>query len=439
MAPKKSVKKKAAAAADRDEPKPQGSGADWELPDPGGDRNRAEIRELELRLQRYQHKCDELEAKQRSFSSQFSSLEKEKSDIVLYLKRLLAQKEDAVTELSEQLQGLQQAKESERESFELQLSQLRREFQEHKDQLISENMVLAGKLAAVEEFRLQKEELMENMKALEEQLEKQKKAYETVIYDLEKKAVLDNNRLKKELQQHVAAVAAELQRVSERNMPETTARAIRENVSVTAQLRKISDHSKQLLEENQSLKERERQLRRELEVLEPLLKEVTRKSLSNQKVIHQLTERCRQQQVELEEYERSHQQHLQLQKDHAVLHQELVSIRQELSVVCEESGQNCVKADQLRKELEEEQTLRAQMKKGLQEAAAALKQAQQDSVIDTDSVVPAPVPHGRMTQRLIALLDRLNVLGNKPAQEEMQKSKIQSTRTRPQEAERGSS
>lgn len=52
----------------------------------------------------------------------------------------------------------------------------------------------AGKLAALEEFRVQKEELMAHLEGLEEQLGKQRQEHHTVIYSLERKAVLDNDR-----------------------------------------------------------------------------------------------------------------------------------------------------------------------------------------------------------------------------------------------------
>lgn len=86
------------------------------------------------------------------------------------------------------------------------------------------------------------------------------------------------------MQQHVSAVAAEFRRVSDRKMPETTMRAIHENVAVTAQLKQLSDKSKVLLEENQALRQREKTLKQEVKVLEPLLDEMTRKSLTNEKV-----------------------------------------------------------------------------------------------------------------------------------------------------------
>lgn len=86
------------------------------------------------------------------------------------------------------------------------------------------------------------------------------------------------------MQQHVAVVAAEFRKVSNKMMPETTKRAIHENMLVTTQLRQISERTKELMEENDALNTREKQLKREMETMEPLLNEMTRKNLANQKV-----------------------------------------------------------------------------------------------------------------------------------------------------------
>lgn len=47
-----------------------------------------------------------------------------------------------------------QEKDEEKDSYEKQLSTLKNEFQEMKDQYTSENMILGGKLASLEEFRV---------------------------------------------------------------------------------------------------------------------------------------------------------------------------------------------------------------------------------------------------------------------------------------------
>ncbi|XP_036401231.1 cilia- and flagella-associated protein 157 [Megalops cyprinoides] len=368
-----------------------------------------------LVLFRYQKKCDELVVQQRDFSFKYSSLEKEKKDIVHFLKRSLTQKEDELSDLSEHLLVLKQAKEAEKESLEKQVAQLRHEFQEQKDQLTSENMVLAGKLAALEEFRVQKEEFMSRFTTLEEQLEEQKQKHQIVIYNLERKAVLDNNRLKKEMQQHVAAVTAELRLVSDRKMPETTIRAIHENASVTSQLRRLADKSDKLLEENQVLRQRKKQLKWEGEVLKPVLKETNSRSLSIQKVVHQLMVKYKQQCVELEENEKRLAQHAQLQRQHSALQQDFSSLRQELESVKGELEKNSTQVERLRQELMKEQSIRRQLETVLQEAAMALKQALKEVPNEEDSEVMMLARRNQMLQKLFVVLDSAALLGKGPA------------------------
>ncbi|KAL2079640.1 hypothetical protein ACEWY4_025384 [Coilia grayii] len=376
---------------------------------------RAQIRDLEERLEKYQHKCDELEIHERDFSSKFSHAEKEKRDIVLYLKRAVAQKEDELSDLSERLISLNQSKEAEKETFELQLSQLRQEFQEVKDKLSSENIALAGKLASLEEFRAQKEDLMAQLDSLKEQLEIQKQEHQAIIYNLERKAVLENDRLlKREMQQHVSAVAAEYRRVSDRKMPETTMRAIHENVSVTAQLKQLSDKSKDLLDENEILRQKEKTLKQEVNVLEPLLEEMTRKSLANEKVVHQLKDKCKQMSAKLMAADSNHQAYQQLQDDHSTLQTEMDLLREKLIIHEEECVKHQAEATSLTEELERERTVKEQLQTILQEAATALTDILKDVPQEEDSEMKALARRSQMLKKLLAVLDNAAVVGKGP-------------------------
>ncbi|KAB5528497.1 hypothetical protein PHYPO_G00140850 [Pangasianodon hypophthalmus] len=376
---------------------------------------RAQIRDLEERLEKYQHKCDELEVRQKDFSTSYNNIVREKKDIVLYLKRTLSQKEDELTDILEKLQELQAAKDAEKESFDRQLSVLRNEFQETKDKLASENMVLAGKLASLEDFQMQKDEIMGQMESLKEQLEKQKQEHQSVIYNLEKKAVLDNYRLKKEMQQHVAAVAAEFHKVSDKKMPETTKRAIYENMLVMNQLRQISDRSKELMAENDALNAREKQLKIEMEIMEPLLDEMTRKSLANQKVVQQLTEKCKQMHAELEDYSRHKQEHQKLVNNHSTLQKEHDALRQEHESAVEDLNQTQAEAARLKTELQEERTQRGRVETVLQEAAMALKEILREVPNEEDSEVQTLDQRNQMMQKLLAVLDSAAAISKGPA------------------------
>lgn len=153
-----------------------------------------QIRDLEARLVRYQKKCDQLELKNKEFEDNFEQHSTDKKEIVSFLKKQLEQRADEIADLQERLIGLQQAKDTEKDHYEVQLATLRTEMQEIKDQLTSENMVLGGKLASLEEFRVQKEELLAKFAKLEDQLVEQEQAHKEQIYNLEKKAVVDKDR-----------------------------------------------------------------------------------------------------------------------------------------------------------------------------------------------------------------------------------------------------
>lgn len=82
----------------------------------------------------------------------------------------------------------------------------------------------------------------------------------------------------------VNAVAAEFRKVSNSQMAETTKRTIRENVTISLQLTKMTEQSLQLIQDNDKLKEANAEAMKQLELLEQNEKAMAKNSLSNQKV-----------------------------------------------------------------------------------------------------------------------------------------------------------
>lgn len=68
-------------------------------------------------------------------------------------------------------------------------------------------------------------------------------------------------------------------------MAETTKRTIRENVSITAQLAKMSDKTIELIQENDDLREKERTNKQQIDILETNEKELSKKNSNNSKVM----------------------------------------------------------------------------------------------------------------------------------------------------------
>ena len=79
-------------------------------------------------------------------------------------------------------------------------------------------------------------------------------------------------------------VAAEFRKVSNKQMAETTKRTIRENVSINAQLAKMSDKTMELIQENDELRTKEKKMKLQIDMLEHNEKELAKKNSSNQKV-----------------------------------------------------------------------------------------------------------------------------------------------------------
>ena len=92
-------------------------------------------------------------------------------------------------------------------------------------------------------------------------------------------------RLKKEMVLRLNQVAAEFRKVSNKQMAETTKRTIRENVSINAQLAKMSDKTMELIQENDELKSKEKKMKLHIDMLEYNEKELAKKNSSNQKVM----------------------------------------------------------------------------------------------------------------------------------------------------------
>ena len=82
----------------------------------------------------------------------------------------------------------------------------------------------------------------------------------------------------------VNTVASEFRKVSNKQMAETTKRTLRENVAINTQLSKMSDKTMELIQENDELKEREKETHLHTQVLEHKEKDIMLRNASNLKV-----------------------------------------------------------------------------------------------------------------------------------------------------------
>ncbi|XP_068576924.1 cilia- and flagella-associated protein 157-like [Cebidichthys violaceus] len=363
-----------------------------------------QIRYLNEQLERYQLKCDQHERQKKDFSSQYSSLEKEKKDIVDFLKRSVLEKEAEADELTEQLESQRQAAGEEREALLLQLGQLRKELQGRIEGVNAGNRTLAARLASLEEFQKQKEQLTSNMESLEKQLVSQEEQHKAAIHNLEMKALLDKKRLEKEMESHVATMAAEVQHLVDQKVPETTRSALQENTEVKARIGQLSEQTLSLMGENSALRDRKIRLSVDVDILEQMLSETSRKSCVRKKVAEQLTEKCRQLQAELKDWKQELEQ---LQTKHTGVLAEMEALRRERASLSERCTKNRAQVSRLEAELQEERRRRSRMKSVMQKAAVALRQALMDAPTEQqEEGGDSAVQWKQLMEQLLVVLDR---------------------------------
>ncbi|XP_029366201.1 cilia- and flagella-associated protein 157-like [Echeneis naucrates] len=359
-----------------------------------------QIRYLTEQLERYQLKCDDLERQKTDMTHQHSVLEKDKMDIVEYLKRSLLEKEDEVEELSEHLENQRQAADKDRDALQLQHNQLKQELQDQIEELSKENATLVARLGSLEEFENQRDELMSNMESLEKQLLMKEEEHKADIHSLEMKQLLEKRRLEKEMESHMAAMAAEVQQLADQKIPETTRAALLENAEVRAQLSQMSEQAQVLMKENSALQDRKTQLRMDVEILENMLSEMSRKSCFRKKAAEQLTEKCQQLQEELKVCRQEHQQ---LQDKHRGTLAEMDALRKDRASLSDQGSKNRAEASRLAAELQRERRKRSRMKSIMQEAAVALRQALMEDPAGQDF---GPGQLKPLMQKLLVALDR---------------------------------
>ncbi|XP_012735252.2 cilia- and flagella-associated protein 157 [Fundulus heteroclitus] len=350
---------------------------------------------LNEELERFQIKCDQLEKQNKSLIAQYSTLDAEKKDITEYLKRSVSEREEELQELQERLETDQQASAQERHALQLESSHLSQELQELQDR-IQKNATLAQRLADLEELQRQKDDLMSTVENLEKQLERQREQHKDELHSLEMKVLLEKRRLEEEMESEVAAMLAKVEHLVELKLPERTRCVLQENTQLKVRFSQLCEVARSLQEENASLREHQRRLRIDTEILEQTVRQTARISCRRRKEALQLTGRLQQLQ---EDVQGKQQQLEELQEENTRVLAQMEALRPDRVALSAERSRN-----QLEAKLKEERRRRNRMKSIMQEAANTLRLALKEAPAETQEA--DPVPRWRRTlQNLQDLLD----------------------------------
>ncbi|XP_055896294.1 putative leucine-rich repeat-containing protein DDB_G0290503 isoform X2 [Biomphalaria glabrata] len=214
-----------------------------------------QIKTLENRIESYQKLLDDNAVKESLNHDKIHQSIANKNDLITFFKEELQRRVEAYNDLQDKYSTCQQLLDTEQHLNRERISQMRREATDNQAQLLGENMKLISKLASVEDFLAQKHFLEKRLAEAESELSHIRNKYTEDIVNLEKDYVIYKQRLKTESIDRLKNVALEFHKATQKSMPATFERTLKENMEINSKLFKISDKNVSLMEENDSLKE----------------------------------------------------------------------------------------------------------------------------------------------------------------------------------------
>ncbi|XP_017877279.1 golgin subfamily A member 4 [Ceratina calcarata] len=307
-----------------------------------------EIVDLNRQLARLRSRNEELELDAEATKGKFQKLEEDRADIIAYLKRTLEEKIEESRELSERLTALEELRKEELAAYKKKEEAMDQEYRTMENNLSAEVKLAAGKLNALEDWRLARLDLIQKFENQEQEMAEQEKRHKEQLYEAEKSVVVGKAMLQKEMKEHLQILSERLLTAITLRITDVMNRTIRENVALNRDLDKLMKNNRELETVNVERKKTEQTLRLKCELFETETEIVLKKTLKQRNAIHQIVEEF---QLLLARYTDVERSNTRLSTMQAIL-EDIIKRKDEiLNVDLKECEKNVVKAREENKRL----------------------------------------------------------------------------------------
>ncbi|XP_055539213.1 cilia- and flagella-associated protein 157 [Wyeomyia smithii] len=224
------------------------------------------INDLNQKLARLRTHNVKIEERNEELEAKLKQIEEDRADVTAFLDRTLQEKLAVIIELEDKLSELSKVRDQENEECQKQIVSLDAKYKAMHEQLTSEIQLLTGKLNSMEEFRQQRDELMAKFDAQDMELKEQNKRHKTTLYEMERKVILDKDRLRKDVENKLLQLSTEFTKSSEIRVAAHTQRLVRENIALNNEMDRMIFTQERLEKQYSEMKAQNAELRNQAEI-----------------------------------------------------------------------------------------------------------------------------------------------------------------------------
>ncbi|XP_012285259.1 cilia- and flagella-associated protein 157 [Orussus abietinus] len=248
-----------------------------------------QILDYNRQLARLRTRNEQLETDSEELKKKLNQLEEDRADVVAHLKKILEEKTKEAFVLGERLVALQDMRKEEQAAYKKKEQSMEADFRAMETSLTAEIKLVAGKLNALEDWRLARIDLMRKFEIQEEQMIEQEERHKRTLYEAEKSLIIGKAKMKREMEERLEDLAQSFRDATNIRIADATHRAVRENIALNKELDAMLKVCRELEIRTKEYEERDRILRTQASLFQAEAKMALNKSLKQTRIIDRLT------------------------------------------------------------------------------------------------------------------------------------------------------